>query len=106
MGIAQKIMKKTCTLFTVLILAFFVNVSAQTLPSQSISSVSSPAILRTYKVGIFAPLYLDSVFKGDNYRYSKKFPTFTLPGLEFIQGAQVALDSLKVPNGNLHAAFY
>lgn len=107
MGIAQiNYMKKTCTLFTVLIITFFAGVSAQTLPSQSITAVSSPAILRTYKVGIFAPLYLDSVFKGDNYKYSKKFPTFTLPGLEFIQGAQVALDSLKVPNGNLHAAFY
>lgn len=62
--------------------------------------------LKTYNVGIFAPLYLDSVFNGNNYRYSKSFPKFILPGLDFVQGAQIALDSMEIFQGNIDASFY
>jgi hypothetical protein len=62
--------------------------------------------LKTYKVGIFAPVYLDSVFSGDNYKYSKNFPKFVVPGLDFIQGAQLALDSLPLHNANLTASIF
>lgn len=62
--------------------------------------------LKTYKVAIFAPLYLDSVFKDNSYRYNKNFPKFILPGLDFIQGAQIALDSMEVFHGNIDASFY
>jgi len=50
-----------------------------------------------HKIAIFAPLYLDSVFDhNDDYRYSKNvFPKFLNPGLEFYEGAQLALDSLN-----------
>lgn len=61
---------------------------------------------KTYRVGIFAPLYLDSVFNGTSYRYNKGFPKFTLPGLDFMQGAQIALDSMEVYHGNIEASFY
>jgi hypothetical protein len=48
-----------------------------------------------HKIAIFAPLFLDSAFDAtDNYRYSKQFPKFINPGLEFYEGAQLALDSL------------
>ncbi len=49
------------------------------------------------KIAIFAPLYLDSAFDyNDEYRYSKNvFPKFINPGLEFYEGAQLALDSLN-----------
>ncbi|HUR67592.1 MAG TPA: hypothetical protein VMZ03_14660 [Chitinophagaceae bacterium] len=55
-----------------------------------------------YKIAIFAPLYLDSAFEGvAEYRYAKNvFPKFINPGLEFYEGAQLALDSLnkeKIP---------
>lgn len=55
-----------------------------------------------YKIAIFAPLYLDSAFDAQQeYRYAKNtFPKFINPGLEFYEGAQLALDSLnaeKVP---------
>jgi len=42
-------------------------------------------------------LYLDSAFDADNeYRYTKNvFPKFINPGLEFYEGAQLALDSLN-----------
>lgn len=48
-------------------------------------------------VGVFAPVYLDSVFNGNTYLYKKNFPKFVLPGLEFMQGAEIALDSLHFP---------
>lgn len=55
-----------------------------------------------HRIAIFAPLYLDSAFDdNDEYRYAKNtFPKFINPGLEFYEGAQLALDSLnkeKVP---------
>ena len=62
--------------------------------------------LKTYKVGIFAALYLDSVFNGNSYRYTRNFPRFILQGLDFVQGAQIALDSLPIHNGNISANIY
>lgn len=48
------------------------------------------------KIALFAPLYLDSAFDyASTYRYGKNFPKFLNPGLEFYEGAQLALDSLK-----------
>ena len=65
----------------------------------------TPAV-KTYKVGIFAALYLDSVFTDNNYRYSRNFPRFILQGLDFVQGAQIALDSFPIYNGNIVASMY
>ena len=50
-----------------------------------------------HKIAIFTPLYLDSAFDyNDEYRYAKNvFPKFINPGLEFYEGAQLALDSLN-----------
>jgi hypothetical protein len=62
--------------------------------------------LKTYRVGIFSPLYLDSVFSDNDYTYGKKFPKFAQPGLDFVQGAQIALDSLPLPNGNILAKIF
>lgn len=48
------------------------------------------------KIAIFAPLFLDSAFDSNNeYRYGKEFPKFITPGLEFIAGVQLALDSMR-----------
>src|SRR4029077_8532526 len=52
-------------------------------------------------IAVFVPLFLDSAFDAsNNYRYEKNFPKFINPGLEFYEGAQLAVDSLeteKVP---------
>ncbi len=49
-----------------------------------------------YQVAIFAPLFLDSAFDAAGiYRYDNNFPKFLNPGLEFYEGAQLALDSLQ-----------
>ncbi len=60
----------------------------------------------TYKVGVFAPLYLDSVFTNNNFRYKQGIPRFIMPALDFVQGAQVALDSMQAGNENIEASIY
>jgi hypothetical protein len=54
-------------------------------------------IVPKHRIAIFAPLYLDSAYVDDTvYRYAKNiFPKFINPGLEFYEGAQLALDSLS-----------
>lgn len=86
-----------------ILLAF---VSCVMLISAVATAQQSTNSYKTYKIAIFAPLYLDSVFSETDYRYGKHFPKFTLPGLDFVQGAQIALDSMPVFNGNIDATFY
>ena len=52
---------------------------------------------QTYRIGLFAPLYLDSAFdKNSTYRFPpKSFPKFSTPGLELVEGAFLALDTLN-----------
>lgn len=61
-----------------------------------------------HKIAIFAPLYLDSAFNElDEYRYAKNaFPKFINPGLEFYEGAQLALDSLNKEYAQLEVFVY
>lgn len=74
----------------------------------SMQSFAQPVsnMLKTYRVGIFSPLFLDSVFSDNGYKYGKSFPKFTQQGLDFVQGAQIALDSMPLPNGNIRATIY
>ena len=61
-----------------------------------------------HKIAIFAPLYLDSAFDSyGDYRYAKNvFPKFINPGLEFYEGAQLALDSLNKEYAPLEVFIY
>lgn len=59
-----------------------------------------------HKIALFAPLYLDSVFNNNTYRYGSSFPRFVNPGLEFYQGAEKALDSLKKAGAPLDVFVY
>ena len=61
-----------------------------------------------HKIAIFAPLYLDSAFNEDNdYRFAKNvFPKYINPGLEFYEGAQLALDSLEKEFAALEVYIY
>lgn len=64
--------------------------------------------VRKHKVAIFTPLYLDSAFNyNDEYRYAKNvFPKFINPGLEFYEGAQLAIDSLNKEKAPLEIFIY
>jgi ABC-type branched-subunit amino acid transport system substrate-binding protein len=65
--------------------------------------LTAQSSLPTYKVGIFAPLYLDSVFSNGKFKYKDAIPKFIVPSLEFVQGAQIALDSLYSADANVKA---
>lgn len=61
---------------------------------------------KNYRVAVFASLYLDSVFNDGQFRYEKNFPRFVVPGIDFLQGAQVALDSMPDPAAPLTIQFF
>lgn len=68
----------------------------------------SPADSTRRKIALFAPLYLDSAFNElDEYRYGRlEFPKFINPGLEFYEGAHLALDSLGKEGAPLEVFVY
>jgi hypothetical protein len=58
-------------------------------------------------IAIFAPLYLDSAYDvARAYRYDKNFPRFIIPGLEFYEGAKMALDTLGAEHVRLEVRIY
>jgi hypothetical protein len=79
-----------------------------TLPvhAQDTTALKTDTIAR-HSVALFLPLYLDSAFDaGGNYRYDKNFPKFINPGLEFYEGAGLALDSLRKEGMRLDVHIY
>ena len=66
---------------------FFIGLLSISLAGYSQQTIQSQKL----KVGIFAPLYLDSAFKAE----SGKLPRISMPGLDFVQGALIALDTIK-----------
>jgi hypothetical protein len=87
--------------FTLVLLSVTV-VSFLKVNAQADSSRTFP----NYKVGIFAPLYLDSMFSNGNFKYKQGIPKSMMPSIDFIQGAQIALDSLKMGKENIEAFIY
>lgn len=64
--------------------------------TDSLSVARPDSLPQRHHIAIFAPLYLDSAFDATGqYRYAKSFPKFINPGLEFWEGAQLAIDSMK-----------
>ena len=63
--------------------------------------------MQTYRVGIFAPLYLDSVFTPTGtFRFKDGMPKFIVPAVDFVNGVQVGFDSLQLDNVNINAYIY
>jgi len=88
--------KKFFTLVLLCVVSFL-NVNAQ-----ADSSKQYP----TYRVGIFAPLYLDSMFSNGNFKFKQGIPKSLMPSIDFIQGAQIALDSMAVGKEHIEASIY
>jgi len=61
---------------------------------------------KNYKVAIFAPLYLDSVFSNYKLKSETAIPKFIMPGVEFVQGAMIAFDTLSAANDHVEATIY
>ena len=60
-----------------------------------------------YNIALFAPFYLDSVFTGSTTDLpGRTMPRYVLPGLDFYEGAQLALDSLQEQGAKLNVTVY
>lgn len=59
---------------------------------------------KTYRIAVFSPMYLDSVFSNNELISSNTIPKFIMPSVEFVQGARIALDTLAL-NGKKAEAF-
>ncbi len=59
-----------------------------------------------YNVALFAPLYLDSVFTNGTEIPGRTLPRYVLSGLDFYEGAQLALDSLQQQGVKLNVFVY
>ena len=71
------------------------------------TNIDSIPVIKTYHIGIFAPLYLDSVFStAGNFRYKQAMPKFIMPAADFVNGALIALDSLKIEGVKIVATVY
>jgi len=86
-------------------LAFFVFVLLIS-ASQNLFAQTNVAPRKVYKVGVFAPLYLDSVFSNSQLRYDKTLPKFIMPAVDFVQGAEIAFDTLSLYNERVEAFIY
>lgn len=59
------------------------------------------------KIAVFAPVYLDTVFNGSIYMLgNNNLPRNILPGLDFYNGVQLAIDSLNAEGQSLTVLFY
>ena len=74
----------------------------------SLAIQAQSPMVKKHRIALFAPLYLDSAFdRTGNYRYGKtEFPDFISPGLEFYEGAQLALDSMSREGKQLEVFVY
>ncbi len=68
------------------------------------NSISSDS--KVYRVAVFAPMYLDSVFSNSELRYSNSLPKFIMPSVEFVQGARIAFDTLVFNRTRVEAFIY
>lgn len=59
-----------------------------------------------YNIALFSPLYLDSVFSSSTEIPGRTLPRYVLPGLDFYEGAQLALDSLQKQGVKLNVTVY
>jgi ABC-type branched-subunit amino acid transport system substrate-binding protein len=92
-------MKKKIVTVIFLVMAFL---GSKNTYAQNDTAGSQPV----YRVGIFAPLYLDSVFSKNTFKYKQGIPRFIAPAVDFVQGALVALDSLQDGDDYINASIF
>ncbi len=78
-------------------IVLLVGLASQTVAQDSLLVTRPEETIKKKQVVTFLlPLYLDSAFDaGGQYRFGKQFPRYLLPGLEFYEGVQLAIDSLN-----------
>lgn len=62
---------------------------------------------KTCRVAVLAPLYLDSAFDASgNYRLGKQYPSYAVSGMDFAEGARLALDTLMAQGSKIQYNLY
>jgi hypothetical protein len=89
--------KKICGL--ILICSFF-------LPRILWAQLPDSSSNKTFHIAIFAPLYLDSVFNNGILKYEAAIPKFIMPGVDFVQGARIALDTMNLNGRHVETFIY
>ena len=73
------------------------------------ASLAQDSILpstKIYRIAVFAPMYLDSVFTNSELSSYNSIPKFIMPAIEFTQGAHIALDTLSLNGKHAEAYIY
>ncbi len=74
-----------------------------------VSAIAQNAVAQQpLKIAVFAPVYLDSAFNGNDYKLgnTNSLPRYMLPGLDFYNGMLLAIDSLETEHVPLEVLFY
>lgn len=87
---------------------FFILFSQLTMFGSAQSNNSDSSQTKTFKVAIFAPIFLDSAFNGTFFKISgnNSLPKTILPGLDFYNGVMMAIDSLQREKMPLEILFF
>ena len=72
----------------------------------SFAQIKYTPVYKTYRVAIIAPLYLDSVFDGYRLKSENSIPKYTIGGADFVQGAELALDTINLHGRHAEAFIY
>ncbi len=90
--------KKTMHIAKNILLVFLVSFLVQ----EGNSQIQTPV-----KIAVFAPLYIDSAFKEQEYKLGKNnLPKYMLAGLDFYNGVQLAIDSLQAEKQDLEVMIF
>jgi hypothetical protein len=85
---------------------FFIFLFAFAGIQKSFAQIKYTPVYKTYRVAIIAPLYLDSVFAGYHLKSETSIPTYTIGGADFVQGAELAFDTLNLHGRHVEAFIY
>jgi hypothetical protein len=102
----KKVERNKSKLSYLLLITYYLLLSAPLLAHTSRQNATDTSNLKVYKVAVFAPLYLDSVFTDGRLRSERTIPKFIMPAVEFVQGAQIAFDTLLLNNNHVEAFIY
>ncbi|HWB27320.1 MAG TPA: ABC transporter substrate-binding protein [Chitinophagaceae bacterium] len=87
---------RECLMMCLIILLTCCRAIAQTDSTQLITTTTGT--VQPLRIAVLAPIYIDSVFTGTDYTGGNILPNYVLPGLDFYNGAMMAVDSLQKEN--------
>ena len=88
--------------YILLLFVFFVFFGIQ----KSYAQTNIASAEKVYRVAIFAPLYLDSAFTNGELKSQRTLPKLIMPSVEFVQGAEIAFDTLSLNGKRAEAYIY